>query len=229
VSVPPASTLVPDAAPAATAILLRDSRDGPEVLLMQRDSGLAFHGGAWVFPGGRVDPDELAEADPLRAARRAAQRETHEEAGLSLALDGLVPFSHWTTPLGMARRFATWFFLVGVEADLHVRVDGSEIRAYRWLSPRAALSLQAAGELTLPPPTFVTLSVLHRFACVADALAAARVEDPPVFVPRPRPTPAGVISLYHGDVAYERGELEQPGPRHRLWMLNHGWRYERTL
>ena len=34
--------------------------------------------------------------------------------------------------------------------------------------------------------------------------------------------------VYAGDAAYEGGDLESPGPRHRLWILASGWRYERT-
>ena len=51
-----------DAAPAATVVLLRDGDDGLEVLLARRSSKLAFHGGAWVFPGGRIDPDDYGDA-----------------------------------------------------------------------------------------------------------------------------------------------------------------------
>ena len=43
------------AAPAATVVLIRDGEQGLEVLLARRSSQLAFHGGAWVFPGGLVD------------------------------------------------------------------------------------------------------------------------------------------------------------------------------
>lgn len=91
-------------AAAATLILVRDSTEGPQVLLQQRNPGAAFVGGAWVFPGGKVDP---ADCDPAwlervdisaeRANRLlgldegalaywiAALRETVEEAGLLLA------------------------------------------------------------------------------------------------------------------------------------------------
>ena len=63
-------------APAATVVLVRDAPDGLEVLLARRSSKLAFHGGAWVFPGGRIDPGDYAERpdDLLGAARRAAAR-----------------------------------------------------------------------------------------------------------------------------------------------------------
>ena len=47
--------------PAATVVLLRDGRDGPEAYLQRRPAGMGFAGGLWVFPGGRVDE---ADRDP---------------------------------------------------------------------------------------------------------------------------------------------------------------------
>src|SRR5215210_9421299 len=81
---------VTEARQAASLIMLRDSPDGPEVLLVQRNPEQRFMGGAWVFPGGAHDAGE--ESD--RAA--TAVRELEEEAGIELS-DGveLVPFSRW--------------------------------------------------------------------------------------------------------------------------------------
>jgi len=212
--------------PAATVIVLREAERGFEVLMMRRGAQLAFHGGAWVFPGGRVDAGDEVEGDVLSSARRAAVRETREEAGLELELASLVPFSHWTTPSGLARRFATWFFVARVERGLEVRVDGSEIHAHRWLTPRAALALQRAQTMDLPPPTFVTLTALAGAAGIDEVLERARRASPTVFVPRPRTHAEGIVSLYVGDSAYHDGELERPGSRHRLCMFRDGWRYE---
>ena len=41
--------------PAATVVLIRENarQQELEVLLVQRNSRLVFHGGHWVFPGGR--------------------------------------------------------------------------------------------------------------------------------------------------------------------------------
>ncbi|HZM33635.1 MAG TPA: MBL fold metallo-hydrolase [Burkholderiales bacterium] len=83
--------------PAATLALLRDAPEGPEVLMLQRTKDAVFLGGAYVFPGGSLDP---ADADP-RIAKRvlgeiddadlpyyvAAIRECFEEAGVLLACD----------------------------------------------------------------------------------------------------------------------------------------------
>ena len=49
---------VTEAREAATLILLRDSQDGPEVLLVQRNPEQKFMGGAWVFPGGATHRDD---------------------------------------------------------------------------------------------------------------------------------------------------------------------------
>ncbi len=217
--------------PSATVVLLRAAPNtgGFEVLLMQRAGELAFHGGAWVFPGGRVDPVDELDADPLRSAMRAGVRETQEEAGLTVACESLVPFSHWTTPKGRTRRFATWFFATEIDPEQRVVVDGSETRDHRWLRPADALAAQAEKQLELPPPTFVSLTILSRFSAATEALVHLRASTPAQFVPRPRQVPCGWLSLYAGDVAYEHGELDMPGPRHRLSMLDSGWRYESTL
>ena len=90
---------------AATVVLLRDRADAPpDVYLLKRAASMAFAGGFYVFPGGRVDPRdadaEIAWVGPSAAewARRfgsdeaearallcAAVRETFEESGVLLA------------------------------------------------------------------------------------------------------------------------------------------------
>lgn len=212
---------------AATVVVLRDTHAGPEVLLMRRSSKLVFHGGAWVFPGGRVDPADRVQDDVVATARLAAVREAQEEASLTLDPARLLAISHWTTPRGKPRRFATWFFATVLDTHVDVVVDGGEIHAHRWLRPDGALRSHSEGQLELPPPTFVTLTLLSRFASCSQALAHFERTAPPVYVPKQRTHSDGLVSLYHGDVAYEGGELEQPGPRHRLLMLNRGWQYER--
>ena len=43
--------------PAATVLLVRDTDEGLQVFLMQRAKKTNF-GGAWVFPGGKIDPSD---------------------------------------------------------------------------------------------------------------------------------------------------------------------------
>lgn len=92
---PPAEPVEPR--PAATVVLLRDGADGPETLLMRRHRASGFVPGAWVFPGGRVDPadgepalrDRCRGLDPEpvpdAAFWMAAFREAFEETGVLLA------------------------------------------------------------------------------------------------------------------------------------------------
>ena len=80
------------AIPAATLVVMRDRPGGaPDLLMVKRTAGMAFAGGAMVFPGGRIDEgDQALAADlatPHAAARVAALRETLEETGIAIALD----------------------------------------------------------------------------------------------------------------------------------------------
>lgn len=87
---------------AATVMIVRDE-PRYEVLMVQRTSRVAFGASAWVFPGGRVDPQDAVDADDVvtgltdPAASEllgldsgglawwiAGVRETVEEAGLLL-------------------------------------------------------------------------------------------------------------------------------------------------
>lgn len=93
--------------PAATVLLVRDSADGPELLLLRRHRRSGFAADAWVFPGGVVDEadrnlglvermdgptpmqwtERLGLADPADAVAfvMAAVREAFEETGILLA------------------------------------------------------------------------------------------------------------------------------------------------
>lgn len=92
---------------AATVMLVRDSNDSPgiEVFMLRRNLNSDFVGGAYVFPGGGVEPQDLeADLEPYCFGRDdaeacrilgvgsgglaywvAAVRESFEEAGLLLA------------------------------------------------------------------------------------------------------------------------------------------------
>jgi len=93
------------ARPASTVVLLRPSHRRFDVCLVRRHDQVAFMGGAYVFPGGRLDDvDRLDPSDPTLdgadtaiarmadlapvdavAHHVAAIREMFEEAGICLA------------------------------------------------------------------------------------------------------------------------------------------------
>lgn len=78
-----------DYIPAATLIVGREACDGgaPEYLMVCRNRDMAFAGGAWVFPGGRIDPNDREDApSEIAAATIAAVRETLEEVGMPVGI-----------------------------------------------------------------------------------------------------------------------------------------------
>ena len=222
--------------PAATVIPLRDTGAGVEVLMLRKNSELAF-GGMWVFPGGRVDPedeDPHAPGDELAAARRAAVREALEEADLLVEPGALVTFSHWTPPevsIHGPKRFATWFFAcrapVGEAGE--VTIDGGEIHDDEWVRPTDMLARRDGGEIQLAPPTVVTLHDLADHDTVDDVLAAAREREPFRYATVIGTTDEGMVTMWAGDAGYESGDAETPGPRHRIVLADGPWRYEKTI
>jgi 8-oxo-dGTP pyrophosphatase MutT (NUDIX family) len=84
--------------PAATVLLLRDTPSGVEVFMQRRGAGAAFMAGAYVFPGGKLDPWDADPDGTLTdipgaedaGLRMAAVREVFEEAGVLLGtIDGV--------------------------------------------------------------------------------------------------------------------------------------------
>ncbi len=81
--------------PAATVLLLRDSPNGIEVLMTRRSMTASFAPGAYVFPGGGIDPADsaahaLAHRRPTQSDLHltqaiAAIRESFEELGILFA------------------------------------------------------------------------------------------------------------------------------------------------
>lgn len=225
-----AKTAAP-ARPSATVVLFREQGSASgEILLVQRSGRLDFHGGAWVFPGGRVDPGEEKEAggDALAAARAAAVRELQEETRLVVEPSALIPMSRWTTPVEAPKRFITWFFLAPARGNVEVVVDGQEIVASRWVSPHAALDEHRRGALDIPPPTFVTLHTLARAESLSAHHRRAFSQEPDIFEPKIVVVEKKFFSLYAGDAGYESGDKDRPGARHRLCSTDSGWHYERS-
>lgn len=162
--------------PAASVVLLRrggkHAQRALEVLLLKRTEKAAFMPGAWVFPGGSVDP---ADGEGPDGFRTCARRELREEAGIELPADEeLVPFCRWVTPEIVSRRFDAWFFLALAPAHTPPQADMVETVDARWFEPAAAIAAAEAGELVLPFPTRTQLGWLAAHPTSDAALAAYR-------------------------------------------------------
>jgi len=224
--------------PAATVILLRPNNsptekinEAFEVLLLQRNSSLDFASSQWVFPGGKIEAEDASnQHQPLAIAKQAAVRESAEEAGITLDADSFHYFAHFTGPSGEKKRFSTWFLLGGLSEHQDIKIDDSEIVAYQWLSPSAALMQHKKGQLKLFPPTFWSLQQLLCYRDIEQALQAAQIQETsdqvPHFKPRLAKQEQRLHVLLEGDCAYASGDLSLEGVKKRIVMGDTGWLWQ---
>lgn len=217
----------PEARPASTVVLLRDSDQGLETLLLKRNKALLFAGGFWVFPGGALDPEDIEAAggDVVAASRIAAAREAQEESGLLPHLEDMVLLSHWTTPVVEPKRFSTWIYAAPLAADEAVVIDGGEIHDSRWVSVHDAVAEHEAGELGMLPPTYVTLRGLSRYDTVAQMVATERRSPAPEVFPVFGKDAGQVIVMFRGDAGYDGEDGSITGARHRAVLHDRHWQY----
>jgi 8-oxo-dGTP pyrophosphatase MutT (NUDIX family) len=215
--------------PAATVVVVRDGRVGPQVLMLHRSSNGAF-GGHWVFPGGKVDAadHQPSATDSLDPYRRAAVREAAEEADIALDVAGLVTLSYWEPPPTQPKQFGTWFFVAAATAG-DVTVDGHEIHDHAWLTPNEMLARRDRGEVELAAPTWMTLYQISAYATADALLAAERARPTPEFRTRVGAVDDVRLTMWAGDAGYEANDPSLPGERHRMVMYPTGWRYEGEL
>ena len=214
------------ATPAATVVLLRESANGPEVLMLRKNSKIAF-GGMWVFPGGRIDEEDYPKDRDLQtAARTAARREAQEEAGIDLSDEHFHWFAHWTPPASTPVRFATWFFVAHTEAAHNVQIDDGEIKEFEWLSPSNALQRHAKAEIDLAPPTWVTLYTLSRSKTVAAFINTVQSQEARVYETHVSKRNDGTrVAMWSGDSGYEDYNADAEGNYHRLVMAEGGFEF----
>ncbi len=188
---------VTEARQAATLVLLRESPEGPEVLLVQRNPKQRFMGGAWVFPGGAVHSSDADHA-------AAAVRELEEEAGIGLPeATVIVTWTRWITPAEVKVRFDTWFFVAEAPPGAEATADGSECVDARWLRPVAALEAHERGELMLVFPTIKHLEALAGFDTVVSAVDNARRSEVVPVQPKVSVRDGSAEVLMPGDPGYD--------------------------
>jgi 8-oxo-dGTP pyrophosphatase MutT (NUDIX family) len=187
---------VTEARQAASVIVLRDSDEGPEVLLVQRNPEQRFMGGAWVFPGGAVHDEDGSHA-------HTAVREAEEEAGITLDQGELVAFSRWITPREVKVRFDTWFFVARAPEGAEPQPDGAECVDARWIRPAAALEAGRSEELFLVFPTIKHLEQLAEFDSVEHALKTAQARTVEPVEPKVAMRDDHAVVLLPGEPGYD--------------------------
>lgn len=218
-----------EAKPAATVVALKVIDDALHVLMLKRNPALPAYGGAWVFPGGRVDAEDFSRgSDEYLAARVAAAREAKEEAGIDIHDEELVPFAHWTTPVIRPKRFSTWFFAVDISHNNQsLQVDGQEIVEAKWFQPETILRLHQEGEMELVPPTYITLLECRRHSRPETLLQHFSAKDVEHFLPKAINTESLMCYLYPGDSGYDSGDPALDSVQHRLLIRDNEWSYRK--
>jgi 8-oxo-dGTP pyrophosphatase MutT (NUDIX family) len=110
--------------------------------------------------------------------------------GLLLRADLLTPWARWITPEVSPRRFDTWFFAAALPAGQLAGLAPAdqlaglaatgpgESDSGTWWRPTAALEAARGGQITLLPPTAVTLAELAAYQDVEGILAERRMITP---------------------------------------------------
>lgn len=142
-----------------------------------------------------VDAGEVSFADILR------------QSALLPAIDLLVPFAHWITPVNLPKRFDTHFLLALAPPDQIGKHDGKESVDSVWLSPKEALDSAASGRFNLPFPTIRNLIKLDKLGTAKAAMDFARTTPVVTVVPEMSRNENGTTRLripieagYDGDV-----------------------------
>ena len=204
------------ALPAATVILLRDVEAGFETFLMRRSATMRFAPGMYVFPGGRVDDDDVDNGDELSGFLNCAVREVFEETGVVLPQQpgDLIFADHWVTPEFVPSRFSARFYLARMPLGQAATSLSTETDLVTWTSPTNALIENAAGRLPLLLPTQLVLQWLAEHSSVQGLIAAAQLREIKPKLPRPMKNHDGtevwaVVDAVTGEVLIE----DQPAPK----------------
>lgn len=185
---------------AASAICVRASGEGPQVLVVERSSASRFLPGYIAFPGGAVEDADAGNAerwfrDPTESSRAAAVRELIEEVGLALtghglrtlddprdadpfgavhaappSRDQLIEMAHWIAPPVVPVRFDARYFAVLADGAPEPTADGVEAAEAWWVTPPALYAEWERGERKLYWPTLATLRHLLGCETVDDIL-----------------------------------------------------------
>ncbi|MGD0473215.1 MAG: NUDIX hydrolase [Candidatus Velthaea sp.] len=128
---------------AASVMIGRETSAGIEFFMLRRSSRSAFMPSVFVFPGGRVEAPDRADAatrqlagalpGPDKAFVYAAARETFEECGLLFATRMI---DERTLEIARSRVLSGTHTFAEVLADLGACIDGSALRYFsRWITP----------------------------------------------------------------------------------------------
>ncbi|WP_405091401.1 NUDIX domain-containing protein [Micromonospora sp. NBC_01392] len=158
--------------PAAQAVVCAAAREVFE------EAGVLLAGPDETTVVGDVSGDDWEAARQDLVGRRTGFAELLARRGLTLRSDLLLPWTRWITPEFEPRRFDTYFFVALLPEGQRTRDVSGEADHTLWLRPADASARAEAGELTMLPPTLVTLGEVAAAGDLAGVARAAAERDP---------------------------------------------------
>ena len=190
--------------PAASVLLLRDDPLEVLMIRRHERSSFVPNAWVFPGGAVDERDAELSDGSIVNTMRIAAARELFEETGIWLGLplreceekrrrllDGSVTFrelfaeapididrlmwtARWITPIGVPKRFDTYFFLACVGRDAVATPEQMEAVEVTWISPAHAVQRHMSGEFALVFPTLKNLEAIVGFANSAQLIETRR-------------------------------------------------------
>ena len=159
--------------------LAREVADGSKLAAMQVTAARELFEETGVWLGGSLEGAEQ------KRRRLLAGSLTFRNllSGASLDLNRLVWTSRWITPVGVPKRFDTYFFLALSSRDVTASVEEQEAVDLVWISPAEAISRHHEGEMQMVFPTLKNLEAITGFDTAAALIASRRGIEVPTTRP----------------------------------------------
>lgn len=122
--------------------------------------------------------------------------------GLVLALEALIPFAHWITPVMMPKRFDTRFFAVETPHGQEALHDGRETTDAVWVKPAEILEKGRDGQATIIFPTRLNLEKLEDLGSVSNVLRTCRSAAAVMVLPRVERRATGAFLVIPANAGY---------------------------
>jgi 8-oxo-dGTP pyrophosphatase MutT (NUDIX family) len=163
-------------------------------------------GGGDLVGADRLERIVAAHRPALCAGDRAFSAIMADE-GLTPAIDLMVPFANWITPVIRKKRFDARFYLARAPEGQIGAHDDLEMVNSRWITPAEALAAQARGEIKVVFVTRCNLGLLAKSRTVDEALAAARARTVIPVQPQLFDHPEGPALRIPAEAGYDQTEV----------------------
>jgi len=144
--------------PAAAVAFVRDTEQGIEVYLSRRPAHFRYYPGAFVFPGGRFDPDDTD-------IKATARREVREEIGIEIDTRLLVPLRNIHTSAHAGPVYHMLTFAYPAEAEFNTNLNTEEVDEEMWIA-----ASEAPARFELPYQIRAAVFTIAQFRTVAELL-----------------------------------------------------------